>query len=506
MKASYSRCLLGISIGMCLSGMVVAQEPLAARLDKIFDEPQWRSARWGIMVKDLTTSEVLYQRDADKVHMPASNMKLYTTAAGLTAMGADYRFETPIYVRGDIDENGVLFGDVIVVGSGDPSISGRYSGRYHTTDRTTTGILEEWGKAIAAHGIKKVVGNVIGDDDIFDERSVDGTWALSYMAEWYAAENSGLAINDNCWDAYVIPDAAGKTVQIGNILDTDYYQFNTSAVSLRPSRGDASTTPTEERGSVSLDRKPETNVIDLSGWVAEDSAPVKEWGSITNGTLFAVTLLKEELERQGIAVTGEAVDIDDMDRDAAARLKADRGAEVHRHVSPPLSEILATINKPSQNFYADMLLKAVGAHVGNRGSWGGGEAVIKDVLTTAGVDASTFRASDGSGLSRFNMVEPRQTVALLEYMRTRDDFGVYLESLPVMGIDGTLKGRMAGTVAEGNVKAKTGTIGSVRALSGYLTAANGHDIAFSMMANNYHVPTSEATEAQNRAVLEIIGK
>jgi PBP4 family serine-type D-alanyl-D-alanine carboxypeptidase len=151
-----------------------------------------------------------------------------------------------------------------------------------------------------------------------------------------------------------------------------------------------------------------------------------------------------------------------------------------------------------------MLLKVIGAKVHGLGSWSNGEKVVHDVLTTAGVSWRSLNMEDGSGLSRKNLVEPRQVLALLEYMHSRPDFDVFEASLPIMGIDGTLKGRMAGTPAEGNVKAKTGTISGARALSGYMTAKNGHHLVFSMIANNYYTPTSAATEAQNQAVLEML--
>lgn len=491
-----------------------ADAPLAERLDAIFNEPQWSNAHWGVLVKDIDEDKILYSNEPGKSVMPASNMKLFTTAASLATLGEDYRFETKIYASGTTDTAGTLHGNIYIVGSGDPSISGRYF------DTPTTAILAQWADAITSAGIKKINGDIIGDDDVFDDRYVAGSWSYDYLAEWYAAENSGLAINENCWDMMIQPardfqrneDGSlppadqRKTISVAltrNPLQTAYFKVSTNDIRV-PQADDDSTTPRRERTWISMERKPESNEIVLSGVMAADSDPIREWGSIHNGTLFTVTLLKEELERRRITVDGKPVDIDDMDKQLAAWAKAHPGLLVHTHVSPPLPEILAIVNKPSQNFYADMLLKVIGAEAYGEGSWSKGEQVVEDLLTTAGADAKSFNMSDGSGLSRRNQVEPNQVVALLEYMQSRPDFEVFKASLPIMGVDGTLRGRMVDTPAKGRVFAKTGTIGQVRSLSGYLTASNGHSIVFCMIANNFSVPTRAATEAQNKAVLELL--
>jgi len=471
---------------------------MVRHLDAIFNAPKWRSGRWGVMVQDLGTSEILYQRDADKSFMPASNLKLYTTSAAYVTLGKDFQYETPIYASGNIDADGTLHGNLVVVGSGDPSISGRYQ-----KEHPTTGTLAEWTAAVKAAGIKAVDGAVIGDDDVFDDSPVAGSWQLDYLQEWYAAESTGLAINDNCWDALVIPAAsAGAPATIESLYPTPYTHFIDHVMT--EANGDPIPGPDSDEDPVNMTREPDTNDITLSGTVTAGSKPIALWGSVHNGTLWSVTLFNNELARQGIKVSQGAKDIDDLPRNEAAALKANRGKLVHVHKSPPLSKILAFLLKPSQNFYADMLLKTLGAHYKGIGSFRRGRDVVKDYLTSAGVDAGSLSMVDGSGLSRQDLVEPRMTLAILRNLSERPDFAEYENALPIMGVDGTLRSRMKNTPAQGNVRAKTGTINRVRSLSGYLTTISGRHLAFVMMGNEYEPATSQATRAQDEAVMEML--
>jgi D-alanyl-D-alanine carboxypeptidase/D-alanyl-D-alanine-endopeptidase (penicillin-binding protein 4) len=519
------RRFAGISCLAVLAGLAHAQitaDQVKAALDPIFDAPTWRNARWGVEVVDLATGEELYGRDTTKAFMPASNLKLYTTSAAVETLGADFRFQTNLYASGTTATKGVLRGDLVIVGSGDPSISGRY-----IQDMPTTAVLQKWAQAVKAAGIKRVEGSVVGDDDVFDDEGRTGSWQLDYYQEWYAAENSGLTMNDNCWDVTITPGRkVGEPAAIEPLLPTKYVKFvnhiTTSAA--KPRRGSttasndaatsadvaaaASDTSGSEESSdppIEIIRELDHNEITLSGTIALGHEPYHDWGSIHNGTLFAATMLTEELQRQGIQVTGGAKDIDDLDATKKAGLKAKRGTLIHTHVSPPLSRIIAMINKPSQNFYADQLLKSLGAQAYGRGSYENGRRAVRDFLTTAGVQQTLgLRMSDGSGLSRQDMVEPQMTIALLRKVASGPNAKPFEESLPIMGVDGTLKTRLRGTPAYKNVHAKTGTINGVRSLSGYVTTKGGRRLAFCMMANNFTVPTRAATDAQDKALLKLI--
>lgn len=465
-----------------------ALDELRGKLDQIFDAPAWKNAFWGVKIMDLKTSETLYERNAEKGFMPASNMKLFPTATALAVLGPDYRYETRLYACGPVTHGGILRGDVLIVGSGDPSVSGRYA-----TDTPTTMILRGWAEAVRKAGIRRITGAVIGDDDAFADAKLVGSWQLDYYQEWYAAESGGLTVNDNCWDVSVRPGRKpGAPAMIVPALPTRYVTFKNEILTTGPRpKG-------EGEAAITISRPLDRNEVTLGGYMPLDLKEQHVRGSVVNGTHYCATLLQEELKRQGVRVSGGALDADEL-TSKAARLLPGRCRLLHTHYSPPLSRIISFINKPSQNFYADQLLKTLGKVLYGTGDFEHGEMAVRDFLTTAGADASMLRMVDGSGLSRHNLVEPRMILALLAFMASRPDFHYFYDSLPVAGVDGTLRTRAKGLAAENNAHAKTGFINRVRALSGYVTSREGRLIAFCMMVNNYTVETKQANAAQDQA-------
>lgn len=472
------------------SQIAVAASPadqLKSELDQLFDAPMWSNAHWGVKIVDLNSSEVLYERESTKGFMPASNMKLFTTAAALATLGPDFQYETNIYANGPISPSGTLKGDLIIAGTGDPSTSGRYS-----KDTSTTTMLDKWAKAVRSAGVKRITGDIIGDDDYFDDAARTGSWQIDYTQEWYAAESGGLAINDNCWDAVIRPGKAiGQPAKLEPVLPTKYVTFVNEVITTGPTKHP------DQDPSIEIMRPLDSNVVTLKGEIPINVKENHQWGSVHNPTLFAATLLRDALTSNGIQVAGKPVDADDL-KDKAKRVGAGTMKLLHTHVSPPLSRIIAMINKPSQNFYADQLLKTLGRHFYGKGSVNDGERVVRDFLTTAGANTRNLNMSDGSGLSRQNSVDPQMVIALLADMASRPTFKVFYDSLPIAGVDGTIKSRMKGTAAAGNVHAKTGFIGRVRALSGYVKDRDDHNLAFSMIANNYTVDTKNANATQDK--------
>lgn len=453
-----------------------AVEKLHDELEYIFSDPAFSSAHWGVAVQSMKTGEYFYLRNEHKAFMPASNMKLFTTAAALQALGADYRFVTRLQAHGVLSTEGILDGDVIIRGCGDPSLSGRWE------ENKITAVFERWADSLKAKGIKEIHGKIIGDDRYFSGDRLGHGWEWDDLTEYYAAQISALTFNDNCIDILTSPgDSLDAPARIKLEPDTRYVQI-------------INRIKTDERTRPRFWRNLGTNQIQCDGTVSWLSKGRRDRVTIENPARYAAFVLREILVRRGIVVTGEAFDVDELPGYLPVEY---RTRQLASHTSPPLSEIVKATNKDSDNLFAELLLRTVGRESGREGNAGGGEAAAKKLFEAAGIAPDQFYAMDGSGLSRSNLVSPVSVIRLLRYMRQQPAGAVYVESLPVAGVDGTLKNRLRGTAAKGNVKAKTGSIGRVRALSGYVTTRDGEELVFSMIANNYGVPMANATYIQD---------
>ncbi|HCR49241.1 MAG TPA: D-alanyl-D-alanine carboxypeptidase/D-alanyl-D-alanine-endopeptidase [Rhodothermales bacterium] len=447
-------------------------------------------AIWGIKVMDLTNGEVLYERNPERPLTPASNMKLYTTAAALDLLGPDFRYETDLYYKGKI-EGETLRGDLYIRGSGDPSLGGLFDDEQNDLLR----VFHEWSEALKRMGIRNVEGNVIGDDDIFDDFARAEEWESRDFNNCYAAEVSGLSFTENCVEFTVEGNRPGQkatvTLRPGN---TEYVQMVNK------------TATTSGRGvSGGVGRPYHTNNMTFTVKVGSGRSYTNTM-PITNPTLFTAQVFKETLQNTGIQIWGRAVDVDSL-----AEKPSYRGYEMRRvgtAVSPPMAEIAAVINKRSHNMYAEHVLKTLGTTT----SWDGvprpgstvrGGRAIRDFLRKIGARTDDIILSDGSGLSRGNKITAAATVRLLEYMyqhpniQTRQAF---YNSLSVAGVDGTLRKRMKEYPTMGNVRAKTGYINGVRSLSGYVTTVMGTPIAFALIANQYNTSTGYVTRVQDSIV------
>jgi len=407
--------------------------------------------------------------------MPASNMKLFTTATALKKLGGDYHYVTLLLGIGQ-QRDSVFVGDVVVRGAGDPSITGRYH------NDNPTAVFESWADSLKSRGIRQISGRIIGDDDYFSDEIMGEGWAWDYQSDWYAAQISALTFNDNCVDVFVEPgDTLGAPAKLRLRPQTGYVRVINRTVTVRHGLG---------RG-ISFWRQRGGNRVVITGSVELGQKGYWDWFSVENPTLYAATVLRETFQRCGIRVVGTAVDIDSLE---AFSYSPDESTVLAQYTSPPLAQIVKTTNKVSQNLYAELLLRTLGKVFEDDGSAAGGIAVVKQFLASIGANVATFKMIDGSGLSRLNMISPMHISVLLRAMRDNPDF---YDSLPIAGVDGTLKRRMKKTLAEGNVRAKTGYIGRARALSGYVTTLDGEECSFVLLVNNYTVPTPEANRIQD---------
>lgn len=470
---------------------------LANSIRDIIHAEEFDNAFWGVTVVDLATGNVLVDENASKSFVPASNMKLYTTAAALDKLGPAYRYRTRLYVDGDI-RDGVLHGNVIVRGAADPSIGTHYkaaTGRWEE-EVDATQLFRDWADSLQAAGISQITGDIIGDDDVVDDEPLGRGWSWDDETFYYAAQLGGLSFNDNVVHMHVEGRQSGEPAKIW------WYPFNTSYVEvLNRSR----TTPAGTSVDEGYRRLRGTNTVDVSTEVPAGGKDIEEI-TVENPTLFFAHVLRETLQQSGIAVAGDPVDVD------AISIKPNylnpRLRRIATHVSPPLSEIVKIVNKPSMNLFADMLVKTLAAEFprpqddeNGPGSASLGLEIAMATFAKAGIDTSQIQLADGSGLSHQNLVTPHMTASLLRYMWSHPDDNVrraFFESLPVAGVEGTLRNRLKAGSAFQKLRAKTGSLSNVSSLSGYVESADGTPLAFVMMSNHFTTRTRAVREAQDR--------
>lgn len=446
-----------------------------SQMDDIFHDPTFANAHWGVLIQSLETGEYFYKRNENKLFMPASNLKLFTSSAGLVLLGDDYRFTTDILMRGRIDGS-TLIGDLIIRGSGDPTLSGRFY------QNNIYKVFNDWADSLLEFGIDEITGNVIGDDNEFDDQGLGTGWHWDYESDWYAAPSSALSFNDNCIDIIITADKISRSCRIQLMPNTKYAAV-INKVSLV---GKDSVT------NINVHRERGTNLVTVSGTIKESDS-VRTFVTVNNPTQYTMVILKEVLESKGITIGGFAMDIDDY----STPIENYEITNLFTHYSPKLSEIVKVINKNSQNFFTEQLLKTIGLEKEGFGSAENGISAANSVFQEMGIDPEDMVMVDGSGLSRLNLVTPKQIISLLNYMYRHKYFQPFYNSLPIAGVDGSLAKRMKGTKAENNVRAKTGFIGGVRSLSGYVRTGDNEPVAFSVIVNNFTVPLKLAENIQD---------
>jgi D-alanyl-D-alanine carboxypeptidase/D-alanyl-D-alanine-endopeptidase (penicillin-binding protein 4) len=453
---------------------------LRAELDTIFLDPAFQNAHWGVMVQSMENGEILYRKNARKLFMPASNMKLVTSTVALARLGADLHFQTRMIACGSIDtQRGVLNGDLIVVGGGDPSISGRFG------DGDPLSVFRAWADSLRNFGIDSIDGGVVGDDDLFDDVHIGPGWAWDYLGAAYAAEIGALLFNEGALGIRFVPGGS-----VGDAVDP----ILVPATSYMNLHGKAVTTGDSTEVYLYTSRRPFSNDVDVGGaiWIGSDS--LMRYVAPHNPTLYFATVLQETLESRGIALSGSPRDLDETS------IECDSSETLIGYRSPSLGEIIQPFLKESQNQIGEMLLRYLGAVTTDTGSVSAGRRAVTETLTTWGIPDDSYVYYDGSGLSRYNYLAPEAVVRLLRVMAHRPDFEVFYDALPIAGVDGTLEDRMVGSRAEGNARAKTGFISNARALSGYVTTVDGELLAFSIIANNFDTPVRPVEYVQDLVV------
>lgn len=484
--ATLSACMpmmAGPALGSAPASATHAASPLAAQLEEIFADPLLAHAQVGVAFRSLDSGETLYEREARRLFVPASNMKLVSGAAALWMLGPEYRYRTQIAAGGQI-RNGVLDGPLIITGTGDPTFSDRFN-------EDSRDPIRMWADSLRARGITRVAGGVIAVDTAFYGPDLGPGWAWDDLDSGFSASFGALQFNENVITIDVFPSSTTLSPAIVVLSpSTQYVRI----------LNDTRTMPAGSQTAIQLERDPASSAILLTGQIAADSEGLDAVVAVRDPALYAATVIRETLREEGVLVEGPALRYSPVDPSTAA---VGAAMPLFEHHSPRLAEILAGTMKPSQNLIAETLLLTTGREIRGQGTTAAGVAVADSLLRSWNILETGMRMVDGSGLSRYNLLSPSLLLDLLELMDDSPYRESWLSSLAVGGRDGTLAGRMRDPPLLDSVAAKSGTLTGIRSLSGYLTTESGERIAFSVMVNN-HLQTGSMVDGVVERALELV--
>ena len=483
---------------LLLVAMLAASAPLPAqsltkRLDARLDGPGLDRLLWGVAVTDLD-GHLLYGRNADRLFIPASNTKLVVATVAAALFDPGFTVATSLYGTGPVID-GVLQGDLVLYGRGDPT----FSRRCYDVDESVAGVCDtdpaakmvELARQLRARGVRSIAGDLVGDGSYFEPTVVHPSWEGYDLNWWYAAPVSGLGFNDNSVDFRI---TAGDTVGIPPRV-TMSPEIGVGRLELR-----AETGPKGSRSTFDILRSE-----DGGGWIASGAIPAgaaarTENAAVVDANRFAELALRRELAAEGIIVRGATRSTTDSLSYRHAR-SAPALAEVR---SRPVSDWIFPILNSSQNWFAEMLLKQVGKQFGNAGSWEEGRRVTRRFLIDSmKVDSTEIAVEDGSGLAANNLIAPRAFTTMLSYIRKHPRYEVIASALPQSGAAGSLRRRFIGTPLEGRVRAKSGTISRVNTLSGFVERSDGRVLVFSIQANHHTLGSTRMIAAIDSIVVEL---
>lgn len=483
---------LGVLAFLAVATPVVAQD-LQSELDRLLDTPPFHRHHWGLVVLDHE-GRVLARRHAEQLFMPASNTKLLVAAAAAALLPPGFTVTTTLYGGGPVD-NGVLRGDLILYGRGDPTLSRRC----YAVDTTRAGVcqpdatepLRRLARQLRDAGVTTVAGDLIGDGSWFEPTFVHPAWEVYDLNWWYAAPVSGLGVLDNAVSVIHAGGVAiGAPAAIRVEPDVEGVRLENRTITVADS----------EPQTLDYTRVEGTLTIIAAGTVRRSTRETTQYFALPDPNLFTAGLFRDLLAEEGVAVTG------------ATRATTDSSATRPYRNSPPLGEIrsrpiedwIFPVQNSSQNWFAEMLLKQLGRQFRGEGSWRAGNDVVRRFLIdSVGVDSTQFRVVDGSGLSAQNLISPMALAHLLRWMRGHPRAEAFAAGLPRGGQPGSLRNRFIGTPLDGRVAAKTGTITSVNALSGYIERRDRPPLIFSLIANHHALASAAVVRWMDSVVVRM---
>lgn len=456
---------------------------LGAAIEAVTNRPQFSRERWGILIQTLSSSHTLYSRDAQKYFVPASNVKLLTTAAALRQLGSQFRIRTSVYGSSD--------GSLRVVGRGDPSL--------------TDAQLKELAQQLSRRGIRQV-NQLIASDDYFQGYAVNPNWEWEDVQADYGAPVNSLILNQNAVVLKLLPQVLGKPLRVvwSDPTEATRWRIRNESVTAQP----------DESASINVSRDLRGGVLKITGQLAVDSEPESVALAVLDPVEHFLQHFRRALATEGINETADKRRSTRISDIISIRQRRSAAFELAAVESLPLSQLLIETNQNSNNIYAEALLRtlaaealpSLGAKAGNAPALRDstpemGLRIVKAILTKLGVDPTGYVLADGSGLSRHNLVSPEAIAETLRAMAQSPEAVVYRASLPVAGISGTLRNRFRDSAAQGIVQAKTGTMSGVVALSGYLDAPDYEPLVFSIVVNQSDQPATRLRQVIDDIVL-----
>jgi serine-type D-Ala-D-Ala carboxypeptidase/endopeptidase (penicillin-binding protein 4) len=473
------RTTLALLAGLAWLALPAAADPSLSRaIDLRVGEARQVAAALGVEVVEVESGREVYSFNPDQPRILASNTKLFTTAAAVDLLGPGFEFETPLLMRGAVYD-GILDGDLAVVGSGDPNISGRFH------DGDVYAVFRAWAAQLKERGVREVSGALYLVDGLFAPPDIHPEWPEDQLARWYEAPVGALSFNDNCLLVRVAPGPRpGAPAKVELDPDLGLYRVVDHLT----------TTSRSANHRVVVSRQPGSREIVVSGAIHLWSSPVEAWVTVVDPTEYFGAALRAAFAGEGVVIHGASRPVADLPGAVWERVAVERS---------DLATTIGVINRRSQNFYAESLLKALAARAGGEGSWPEGVRVVEEFLGRAGL-GDGLRLADGSGMSRNNRASPRQVTQLLRYMFFHPSGAPFMRSLPASGgEEPAWHRRLAERPYRGNVFAKTGTLNGVSNLSGYAKGGSGRLYAFSILCNGAGA-VWRARVAQDRILRELI--
>jgi D-alanyl-D-alanine carboxypeptidase/D-alanyl-D-alanine-endopeptidase (penicillin-binding protein 4) len=457
------------------------KEPDSKIITNFLSQPTLANASIGIFAIDLNSGETLLEYNPNLSLVPASSLKIVSSAATLETFGPDYRFKTILAYSGKISEAKTLDGDLVILGGGDPAfLSPLFNDHYKK-------VLNDMVQEIKNSGIRWVNGNIIGDGSYFGQPQIADTWIWEDIGNYYGSPAYGLNIYDNTYTISFETKSAGSPAKIISITPPlPGIEFENFVTAANNSRDNAYIF-----GSYLSDKRI------IKGTIPQNRKAFAIKGSMPDPALLAANQLLSELKKNGVGVNGAAKSnyIEQKKNNFLTLLEID---------SPPLSEIIFQLNMKSINLYAENLLLHLATTYTENCTVDAGCNALSEFWKSAGMEMSGLHIEDGSGLSRANSITAEQLVHVLQFMKTNSkNSESFIRSLPVAGESGSLKSFGKGTILEGNLKAKSGYMSRVMNYTGYLTTASGRELAFAVMVNNYNCSNTEMRDMLKEFFLSV---